>query len=194
MALAVGNFIFFQFLDKQLVQESIPQTYVSNIANAVVRLFSLSLGLASSTAFTQILWRKLRQNYLKVSTIDRLMSVPTAATELLSWEMPQATTTLWFFGLLLQLIPLATIFPPGSLIVSPRLVSKSENISVPVFVVRFRGNGSLYGLYENELFRQYANGKYTLVRRHLLSLDTSDLDQWSKRLNKCNCQDYTSER
>ncbi|KAF9630328.1 hypothetical protein BFW01_g890 [Lasiodiplodia theobromae] len=48
-------------------------------------------------------------------------------------------------------------------------------MSVPIFDVRFRGNGSLYDLYENALFQQYVDGRYT---RH----------------RKRDRKDYTSER
>lgn len=88
------------------------------------------------------------------------MSVPTAAMQLFSWDMLQVTTFLWFFGLVLQLIPLATIFPPGALIVLPQLAPTTENVSVPTFDVRYRGNGSLNAMYNNALFLAGSDGWY----------------------------------
>ncbi|KKY27824.1 hypothetical protein UCDDS831_g00688 [Diplodia seriata] len=187
VALAIGNFIFFQILDQRLVAKSIPQTYVSNAANAIVRLFSMSLVLASSTAFTQLLWRQLRLKCLKVSTIDGLMSVPTAATELLSRDMLQATTILWLFGVILQLIPIASIFPPGALIVSPRLVPATENISVPTFDVRFRGNGSLNAMYNTALFLAGSDGWYRNPNDFTLRIAKSALLNGEHLTSKSPC-------
>jgi hypothetical protein len=162
---AIAHFYFFNYLNGKDVETSIRQAYVATISNLLVRVFSLSVGIALGTAYTQILWSALRQKFLSLGMIDRMFSMATGPLNLLHFQTMLTNPLIWLTALLLPLIPIATIFPPGAVTVRFVPVSWTRTMLVPSYDFNYRGtNDSYVNLKNYALFNLGADGIYTYVR------------------------------
>ena len=87
------------------------------MSNALAHLFAAALVTSASTAFTQLLSWCIRRRSLSVSDIDALFSLDSSSSNLYQLGLLKAVPVLWLFGPIIPLISIATILPPGSLIV-----------------------------------------------------------------------------
>lgn len=162
-AVAVAHFLYCHFLDQKFVDDTIPQSWNAALSVAIARAFSVTLAASASTAFTQLLWWYLRRKALTLSKIDALFSLNSSPTRLYELGILTTTPLLWFFGLLLPLISIATIFPPGSLVVQQLPDVRQSMIQVPTLDIDYRGNGSAAAFFENAVFQSDIDGNYLYV-------------------------------
>jgi hypothetical protein len=113
--IAIAHYLYCRHLDGRFVESTIPQVWNAALSIAFARAFSTALAASMSTAFTQLLWWYLRRKALSLSKIDALFSIGTSPLRLYELNLVTTTPLLWFFGLLLPLISIVTIFPPGKL-------------------------------------------------------------------------------
>ncbi|KAJ4401850.1 hypothetical protein N0V91_007633 [Didymella pomorum] len=102
-----------------------------------------ALVTSASTAFTQLLWWYLRRRSLSVSKIDALFSLNSSSSNLYQLGLLKAVPVLWLFGLIIPLISIATIFPPGSLIVDQSPNNYTEPLKLYTLDIDNRGDGSV---------------------------------------------------
>ncbi|KAE9372515.1 hypothetical protein N431DRAFT_457224 [Stipitochalara longipes BDJ] len=161
LVIAIGHFLFFRFLDGKDVESIIRQSYVATISNLFARAFSLCVGIALGTSYTQLLWRSLRQQFFPIGTIDSMFSMSTGPLNLLHLQNLLKNPILWLTALLLPLVPLATTFPPGALTVTFVPISWTKQMQVPTYSLNYRGtNDSYVNLKNYALFNLGADGPY----------------------------------
>src|SRR5258706_598684 len=114
---ASAHYLIFLRLNNQDVDSSIPQSWVTTISTALGRVFSLSLSVALGLAYTQLLWNKLRKIPAKVGTIDALFSMQANPLKLVNISVIKTAPLLWLAAAFLPIIPSATVFPPGAIVV-----------------------------------------------------------------------------
>lgn len=145
---AVAHYIYCRFLHQRTVADTIPQSWASAVSITFARVFSLSLVGSASPAFTQLLWWFLRRRSLSLKHIDAMFSLNSSPLKLYILGVLRAVPVLWLFALVFPLIPVATIFPPGSLVVDMIPPSQSTTVSlrVPNLDLNYRGNGTFADL------------------------------------------------
>ena len=159
---AVGHYCFLAHLHDQIVDDSIiSQGWATRISVIFTRVFSISLSIALGTAYTQLLWRRLRRTALKISTIDRLFSMSSNPLKTLHSSGITNAPTLWLAAVFLPCVPIAAIFPPGALEVVSILNTTSFDWPVPTYDFNYRGNSTSYqALDRHALFIQGPDGEY----------------------------------
>ncbi|KAF3034870.1 hypothetical protein E8E12_002286 [Didymella heteroderae] len=159
-AVAVAHFLYCHFLDQKFVDETISQSWNAALSVAFARAFSVTLAASASAAFTQLLWWYLRRKAMSLSKIDALFSLNTSPLRLYELDLLATTPLLWFFGLLLPLISVATIFPPGSLVVQQLPDVRQSVMQVPTLDVDYRRNDSVAAFFEHAVFQGDIDGNY----------------------------------
>ncbi|KAK2770347.1 hypothetical protein FQN53_005571 [Emmonsiellopsis sp. PD_33] len=119
------------------------QSYVITASNFLANGFGAFLRASLAFAFTQYLWRILRNSALKVSTIDTLFCLRFNPFLLLDGAAIRGAPILVCIAALIWSVQVIIAFPPGALTVepSPDAVSVSKAV-VPSFNASFMGNGS----------------------------------------------------
>ncbi|KAF2668702.1 hypothetical protein BT63DRAFT_456342 [Microthyrium microscopicum] len=112
---------------------AIPQTYVSTTSQLLARLFSLCLSLSLAFAYVQHLWHTLRTTSVKVSDLDLLLQIRNNVFFLGHTGAFRTAPLLILLAITYWLIPIAVIYPPGALIVTPVSVNNVYSLSVPTF-------------------------------------------------------------
>lgn len=166
-AVAVGHYCYCWYMNRKFVEDTIPQSWNNAVSMSFARVFSTALAASASTAFTQLLWWYLRRRSLPLSKIDALFSINSSPLNLYQLGLLKAVPLLWFFGLLLPLIPVATIFPPGSLVVQQLPDRRSVPTMVPTLDVDDRGNGSAVEFFSHAMFTHGSDGEYRQVCSYL---------------------------
>jgi hypothetical protein len=162
-AVAVAHFLYCHYMDQRFVESTIPQNWNNALTVVFARAFSTALAASASAAFTQLLWWYLRRKALSLSNIDALFSINTSPLKLYDLNLLSTTPILWFFGLLIPLISIATIFPPGSLVVQ-QLPDTQRNIAeVPTLNLDYRGNQTKEAFFEHAVFAHDVEGQYQSV-------------------------------
>lgn len=159
-ATAIGHYFYCWFLDRKFVGDTIPQSWNNAISMSFARVFSTALAASASTAFTQLLWWYLRRRPLPLSKIDALFTINSSPLNLYQLSLLKAVPLLWSLGLLIPLISVATIFPPGSLVVDQLPDSHTNSTMVPTLNVDNRGNGSAVEFFSHAMFTHGADGEY----------------------------------
>jgi 4-hydroxybenzoate polyprenyltransferase len=136
LLLAVGHFLFAFYLNGQTVPPNgmLRQSFVSAISIAFALSFRAMLTASLSIAFIQRLWTLFRSKSMKASTIDSLLSLLQTPLNLLRFDVLWHAKLEWVFALCCLCIPIATVFPPGSLTVELKEQRRPENIMVPTFI------------------------------------------------------------
>ncbi|KAI5816085.1 hypothetical protein BZA77DRAFT_67895 [Pyronema omphalodes] len=133
IALAIGHYVFFRYLDGQPLSETLPQSWVSSISTAFVVTFRSCLGAALGTAFTQRLWRLYRKRPMRLTTIDLLYTVLQNPLNLLRPSLIRNAKLEFIFALACWCIPIVTIFPPGGIRVISKAHATVKVFDVPTF-------------------------------------------------------------
>jgi hypothetical protein len=94
-------------------------------------------------AFTQCLWRLLRMQFIKISSVEVLFSVARNPLLLYHLELLILTPTICLLVLFMWLLPIAVTFPPGALVVVPAHTSSVQVRDVPTYNASFIGNSSV---------------------------------------------------
>ncbi|KAI8932386.1 hypothetical protein NX059_010573 [Plenodomus lindquistii] len=188
---AVGHFVYCYMLDKETVGSTIPQRWNSTISVAFANIFASALAASASTAFTQLLWWYLRRRSLSLSRVDSLFSLNASPLALIQVGILKVVPILWFFGLVIPLISIATIFPPGSLVVQQLRTDTNQTMEVPTLNVDNLGDGSAIEFFETSMFSQGSDGEYRgpNVRYSSIAKRTLLNGRFSERVSPCgaNC-------
>lgn len=161
--IAIIHYIYCHILHKKSVGSTIPQSWNNALSVAFAHLFATALATSASTAFTQLLWWYLRRRSLSISNIDALFSLNCSSSNLYQLGILRTIPVLWFFGLLVPLISVATIFPPGSLVVQQHPYSYNETLSMYTLNIDNRGSGSAEQFLSYALFELGVDGEYKYV-------------------------------
>lgn len=161
--IAVIHYIYCRHLHKKSVGSTIPQSWNNALSVAFAHLFATALATSASTAFTQLLWWYLRRRSLSISKIDALFSLNCSSSNLYQLGILKTIPVLWFFGLLVPLISIATIFPTGSLVVQQLPRTYNETQSMFTLDIDNRGLGSAENFLSYALFELAVDGEYSYV-------------------------------
>ena len=160
VAIAAAHYTYCNYLHTKFVGETIPQSWNNAISVVFAHAFATALATSASTAFTQTLWWYLRRRPLPISKIDALFSLNSSSINLYRLSLLRATPALWFCGLLIPFISLATIFPPGSLVVQQLPHSHKISTFVSSINVDDRGSGTAADFFSYAMFDNEADGGY----------------------------------
>jgi hypothetical protein len=160
VAIAVAHYLYCQFLNNKFVESTIPQSWNNAISVAFAHAFSTALAASASTAYTQLLWWYLRRRDIPLAKIDTLFQLNSSPFQLRHLGILRFIPILWIFGLLIPLISVATVFPPGSVIVQQLPDPQQIQMRVPTLDVGYHGNGSANDFFTNAMFVHGPDGDY----------------------------------
>jgi hypothetical protein len=169
-AIAIANYIYFDKIGgrngRPIKDTGISQEWNNAITQVFARAFSITLAASASPAFAQLLWWYLRRKSLPVEKIEALFQLNFGPLNLYQLGILKIVPLLWLFGLLFPLIPIATIFPPGSLVVEQLPWPSTSMASVPTLDVDYRGNGSSSDFFKYAMFSTMPDAEYKSVVHH----------------------------
>jgi hypothetical protein len=154
---AVGHYYFFLYLDGKTADETLSQEWATTVSHALARIFSLALGISATTAYTQLVWRYLRTELIRVNVIDTMLSATSNPSRLVSLGLMKYPTV-FLFGLLLPLIPTGAIFPPSTLTVQSTPRQFNSTMAVPFFDPSYWGAGRIEDMYDNSVYQSSNDG------------------------------------
>ncbi|KAF9895119.1 hypothetical protein FE257_000021 [Aspergillus nanangensis] len=151
----------FYWLNEQDVDKKINQAYVTALSFVLVNAFRLCLASAVGIAFAQLLWKDLRVRAMRIDDIDSLSSILSNPLYLGSARLLFQSPLPFLCALFCWCIPIAMIFPPGSMTVEPRTRMVKANATVPSFDPSFFGNGTRESMWENAFWQPDAFDAYS---------------------------------
>jgi hypothetical protein len=111
-----GHLGFFLWLDRKPVSLSgVSQSWQSAVANFFAIAVEVVLLGGIGVAYNQFLWRLLRRRSLKTETIDTLVTLVMSPWDLWRPDLYKDAILAVLIGILCALVPIAAVFPPGSL-------------------------------------------------------------------------------
>jgi len=110
----------------------IPQSYVTTISLLLVTAFRAALVATIGVCYTQYLWHTLRRETLKVGLIEELFQIRANALRLCNVALVRYTPTLLVIAVVSWVIPIATIYPPGAMVVGVESREVQEKFDVSV--------------------------------------------------------------
>lgn len=132
--LAVGHHVVYQFLDGKLVA-SYSQAWIIRIATGVALLIKASWSIAVGVALQQTLWYTFRRYFVKIGSVDKLLTMEYNLLGFLSFDALKTAPTAVMLAVVMWLLPVVTVITPGTLSVvvdSDRLL-RSATCQVPTF-------------------------------------------------------------
>jgi len=129
--LAVGHAVFYWWLNGKQVNKTLSQTWVTNIGTAFAFLIKMFLAIAAGIAFTQHQWRNMRAQTFEVGEIDTVTTMLEDIFALLDVRMWPRVPTLVIIAIITWLIPVAAVFPPGTLRIAFRATDHIDQEQVP---------------------------------------------------------------
>jgi len=130
---ALGHYFLFHNLDHQLTETSyLTQPQVSAVSILLTTIFKAALTASIGTSFAQHLWLVLRGNPIPIYTVEKLFILRTNIFAMCDFRSTWRSPTLIVMALSVWCLGLATIYPPGALIVAiePYTFTKELNIAV----------------------------------------------------------------
>jgi len=154
---AASHYCFFTYLDDRIIfsgslpstkTTTVPQAYATTVSLVLVTAFRAALVASIGTCYTQYLWATFRKRALKVpffgltseteaynvqiNLIEDLFQVQTNPLRLLNHHLYFKTPMLVAVAMFCWLVPIATLYPPGTLVVGlqPSSIDQSFNVSV----------------------------------------------------------------
>lgn len=139
---AVAHLCLFMYLHRRIAVErgeklpfkttSLPQSYVTTLSLLLVTIFRAALVASIGICYAQYLWMVLRLQVLEVRVIEELFQIRANALRLFNPTLIRSTPTLLLVAIISWLIPVATIYPPGAMVVDLeiRQTPKVFNVSV----------------------------------------------------------------
>ncbi|RPA73161.1 hypothetical protein BJ508DRAFT_366868 [Ascobolus immersus RN42] len=166
---AVGNFSFFLYLHHQQPSSTVPQSWVQTIAVIFANLVRSFLGAALGIAYSQRVWNKLRQVWIKAKYVDQLLTLPWNPLDLIDLKIFWLAKFEWAFALFCVLLPIVTAFPPGSLKVVVREVAQShpDSFNAPWMNLTFRQDDSYGATTVGALFRMDGHVAISSPKAHI---------------------------
>ncbi|KAF5516063.1 hypothetical protein CGCS363_v001357 [Colletotrichum siamense] len=166
MVIAIANYIYFYVIGggggRPIDEVGISQTWNSFFILVLSRAFSTILTASASAAFAQLLWWYLRRRSLPLEKVEALFQLNFGPLNLYQLGILKLVPLLWFFGLLLLLVPLSASLPGGSLVVEQVARNVTSAASIPALDVDFRGNGSAADLFKYAMFSTMPDGEYKM--------------------------------
>ncbi|KAL1602109.1 hypothetical protein SLS59_004794 [Nothophoma quercina] len=147
-------------MDRRFVDYTIRQSWNNALSVTFAHLFATALATSVSTASTQLLWWYLRKKSPSVSKIDALFALNSSSSNLYRLGVLKSIPVLWFFGLLIPLISVATIFPPGSLVIGQLPDFENSTDWVYTLDIDNRGSGNASDFFSHATFEINTNGEY----------------------------------
>jgi len=138
--IAVIHYLLFQYIDGRQADgphRVVPQSYVSTISNILANTFGYSLRGGLALAFVQYLWRLLRVQTMKVSTIEMLFTIRANPFVLLRPTALKATPLLFVLAIVLWALQVVVSFPPGAITVTTVQRISYKTVNVPTFDASF---------------------------------------------------------
>jgi hypothetical protein len=154
------HYVFFRYLNNRVISQgiplstkttSIPQAYVTTVSLLLVTAFRAALLASVGTCYTQLLWATFRERVLKVHVftaltsneclaydrqiklIEDLFQVQSNVLRLGNRNLYLKTPILAVVAVFSWLIPIATIYPPGALVVNIETLRVDTNFKVSSF-------------------------------------------------------------
>jgi hypothetical protein len=177
LVIAILHFIMMRYLDGKPTDDSryLAQQYVTSTSLLLVAAFKASLCSALATAFTQHMWKILRQEALRVSSIESLHGVRYNPFLLAKWRVFCATPLLYLIAMVMWLLAIAILFPPSALTIVQQRFEEQNSTLVPTYDA---GSGQDIAL-------------TTIGSGHSLSLGTSSLSTWTEVSTNVNSESVT---
>lgn len=158
--IAIVHYVYCRVMDRRFVDYTIRQSWNNALSVTFAHLFATALATSVSTASTQLLWWYLRKKSLSVSKIDALFALNSSSSNLYRLGVLKSIPVLWFFGLLIPLISVATIFPPGSLVIGQLPDFENSTDWVYTLDIDNRGSGNASDFFSHATFEINTNGEY----------------------------------
>ncbi|KIW90773.1 uncharacterized protein Z519_08556 [Cladophialophora bantiana CBS 173.52] len=118
LAAAVTHLAMFLYLHGRLVDDGIPQAYVSTISAALTHLFSMGFSTCMAVGMAQALWYYLRKKPLPIRTVDNLFKLLQNPLGALDLTILLTAPFMVLFAVVLLILRIAVIFPPGALVIA----------------------------------------------------------------------------
>jgi hypothetical protein len=166
LVIALLHFIMMRYLDGKPTDDSryLAQQYVTSMSLLLVAAFKACLCSALAIAFTQHMWKILRQDALRVSSIESLHGVRFNPFLLGKWRVFYATPLLYLMAMVMWLLAIAILFPPSALTIVQQRFEEHKPSLVPTYEA---GSGQDIAL-------------TTLGDGSALPLGTSSLGTWTE--------------
>lgn len=132
--LAVGHHVVYQFLDGKLVP-SYSQAWIIRTATGVALLIKASWSLAVGIALQQTLWYTFRRFFVKIGSVDNLLTMEQNLLGFLSLDALKTAPTAILLAVVMWLLPVVTVITPGTLsvVVNSDRFTHSTTCQVPTF-------------------------------------------------------------
>lgn len=138
--LAVGHAVFYWWLNGKKVDETLSQTWVTNIGTAFAFIFKMFLVISAGIAFAQHQWRNLKAQTFEVEQIDTVTTMTEDIFSLLDVRLWARVPTLVIIAAITWLIPVAAVFPPGTLRIAFRATDHVNQLQVPQLALTNNSN------------------------------------------------------
>lgn len=155
---ALGHYLLFRNLDGTITDISyLTQSQVSAFSIHLTTIFKAALTACIGTCFAQHLWFILSGNATPLSTIEKLFVFRTSISALGHLRSIWRAPLLFLMALLVWCLGLATVFPPGALIVALEAHTFTENYNMTVMNPPVPQDLDLAGIF---LFPSLSEGRF----------------------------------
>lgn len=127
--------MLFAQLNHQIADDDlapIRQSYVTASSLVLANLFRATLLGSVGICFAQMLWRMLRDQSFRVSTIESLFQMRSNPLALASLHVMREGTLLFLIAGFMWVVPVAVTFPPGALTISTQPFQSTEFVNMSV--------------------------------------------------------------
>jgi hypothetical protein len=133
-ASALGHYLLFSALDGTLVDDRyLQQPQVSAISLLLVTIFKASFTAGVGTCFAQFLWWTLRGMATAIAIVEKLFLLRSNLFALANARSAWKAPVLFLMALAVWCIGIATIYPPGALIVVSLPYASTQNLNMSVW-------------------------------------------------------------
>ena len=176
----VGHNALYSYLDGK-TSTTLGQSFVSGIATACILVFRTAATALIMTSYNQQVWFGFKQKICTGSEIDALMSGPFSWTFYLKPTLLVRAPVAWFMAMTCWIIPVAVLFPPGSLSVNPAIQSFNSSVAVPFIdwsrpeivykLIQTHSNGISPGAYDSPSLNLSAGIWQSIIEQRIIPLD-----------------------
>ncbi|OCL03432.1 hypothetical protein AOQ84DRAFT_419192 [Glonium stellatum] len=176
ISVALVHHFFYNYMDKQVVGEN--QQWVTRAGTAAAFIVKLSLATATSIAYIQWLWFRLKTGHSTIEQLDSMFAVLGNAWEFLNLRFWLSRPLLTLSAAVTWLLPLSAIITPGTIIVQstsyatqqPLTVTQRDYVTGEYYNFVLDGNTTVFQGAESValppvLFFNMAEGSLTTIPR-----------------------------
>ncbi|PMD39349.1 hypothetical protein L207DRAFT_491356 [Hyaloscypha variabilis F] len=128
LAFALSHHFYYVSMNGQTAGDAAKQAWPIRFGTAFAFLVVACLHAATASAFVQYTWTIVRQEALKISSLDKLFGLTGNPAGLLSRELFDRARVALLFGVVFWCLGFAGVAPPATLTV------KAENVTAEVFI------------------------------------------------------------